>query len=148
MLMRPSCPWFARYPCGWYGCAHAYGMATPPGLCYVWDLALSLFLFVKSLFKGYSVEQKRAVFFKFVELFHDQNFPQELKAKVCTTARRSVDLSRFLRKLPALLLGLWERNLCTRLELLYYPFHGNPIQHVCLFICCFFTQSVYVRNER
>ncbi|KAL9966032.1 hypothetical protein ACROYT_G024040 [Oculina patagonica] len=31
--------------------------------------------------KGYSVEQKRAVFFKFVELFHDQNFPQELKAK-------------------------------------------------------------------
>ena len=34
------------------------------------------------------MEQKRAVFFKFVELFHDQNFPQELKAKVCTTARR------------------------------------------------------------
>ncbi|XP_068742186.1 transformation/transcription domain-associated protein-like isoform X1 [Montipora capricornis] len=31
--------------------------------------------------KSYSVEQKRAVFFKFVELFHDQNFPQELKAK-------------------------------------------------------------------
>ncbi|CAH3023319.1 unnamed protein product [Porites evermanni] len=31
--------------------------------------------------KGYSVEQKRAVFFKFVALFHDQNFPQELKAK-------------------------------------------------------------------
>ena len=29
------------------------------------------------------MEQKRAVFFKFVELFHDQNFPQELKAKVC-----------------------------------------------------------------
>ena len=35
------------------------------------------------LSQGYSVEQKRAVFFKFVELFHDQNFPQELKAKVC-----------------------------------------------------------------
>ena len=33
-------------------------------------------------FQSYSVEQKRAVFFKFVELFHDQNFPQELKAKV------------------------------------------------------------------
>lgn len=31
--------------------------------------------------KGYTVEQKRIVFFKFVELFHDQNFPQELKAK-------------------------------------------------------------------
>ncbi|XP_074624680.1 transformation/transcription domain-associated protein-like isoform X2 [Acropora palmata] len=35
----------------------------------------------ESVAKGYSVEQKRAVFFKFVELFHDQNFPQELKAK-------------------------------------------------------------------
>ncbi|RMX56332.1 hypothetical protein pdam_00004482 [Pocillopora damicornis] len=35
--------------------------------------------------KGYTVEQKRIVFFKFVELFHDQNFPQELKAKVLFT---------------------------------------------------------------
>jgi len=42
------------------------------------------------LFQGYSVEQKRAVFFKFVELFHDQNFPQELKAKVCITVIRNV----------------------------------------------------------
>ena len=31
------------------------------------------------------MEQKRIVFFKFVELFHDQNFPQELKAKVLFT---------------------------------------------------------------
>ena len=27
------------------------------------------------------MEQKRHVFFKFVELFHDKNFPQDLKAK-------------------------------------------------------------------
>ncbi|XP_030846194.1 transformation/transcription domain-associated protein [Strongylocentrotus purpuratus] len=31
--------------------------------------------------QGYSVEQKRHIFFKFVELFHDKSFPQELKAK-------------------------------------------------------------------
>nr|XP_054766791.1 transformation/transcription domain-associated protein-like [Lytechinus pictus] len=31
--------------------------------------------------QGYSVEQKRHIFFKFVELFHDKGFPQELKAK-------------------------------------------------------------------
>ncbi|XP_038044323.1 transformation/transcription domain-associated protein-like isoform X2 [Patiria miniata] len=31
--------------------------------------------------QGYSVEQKRHVFFKFVELFHEKTFPQELKAK-------------------------------------------------------------------
>lgn len=77
-----------------------------PGLVLCVRPCFKPILFVKSHFQGYSVEQKRAVFFKFVELFHDQNFPQELKAKVCTTARRSVDLSRFLRQLPALLLGL------------------------------------------
>ncbi|XP_033101198.1 transformation/transcription domain-associated protein-like isoform X1 [Anneissia japonica] len=31
--------------------------------------------------QGYSVNQKRQVFLKFVELFHDQNFPQILKGK-------------------------------------------------------------------
>ena len=34
--------------------------------------------------QNYTVEQKRTVFFKFVQLFHDLNFPQELKAKVLT----------------------------------------------------------------
>ena len=44
------------------------------------------FLIFTSFFhQGYTVEQKRIVFFKFVELFHDQNFPQELKAKVLFT---------------------------------------------------------------
>lgn len=51
---------------------------------------LFLYLFLFSYFyllfhQGYTVEQKRIVFFKFVELFHDQNFPQELKAKVLFT---------------------------------------------------------------
>ena len=32
--------------------------------------------------KGYSIEQKRAVFFKLVEVFGNQDYPQELKAKV------------------------------------------------------------------
>ncbi|XP_072179557.1 transformation/transcription domain-associated protein-like [Diadema setosum] len=31
--------------------------------------------------QGYTFEQKRHIFFKFVELFHDKVFPQELKAK-------------------------------------------------------------------
>uniref|UniRef100_T1JAK1 Transformation/transcription domain-associated protein n=1 Tax=Strigamia maritima TaxID=126957 RepID=T1JAK1_STRMM len=31
---------------------------------------------------SYSVEWKRMAFFKFVELFHDQTFPQDLKAKI------------------------------------------------------------------
>ncbi|XP_077979126.1 transformation/transcription domain-associated protein-like [Glandiceps talaboti] len=35
----------------------------------------------KEVAQGYSVEQKRVVFFKFVDLFRDQNFPQVLKAK-------------------------------------------------------------------
>ncbi|XP_070565955.1 transformation/transcription domain-associated protein-like isoform X2 [Ptychodera flava] len=35
----------------------------------------------KEVAQGYSVEQKRAVFFKFVDLFRDQSFPQVLKAK-------------------------------------------------------------------
>ena len=39
-------------------------------------------IFTPFFYQGYTVEQKRIVFFKFVELFHDQNFPQELKAKV------------------------------------------------------------------
>ena len=34
--------------------------------------------------KLYSIAEKRAVFFKFVELFGDTEFPQELKGKVCT----------------------------------------------------------------
>lgn len=47
---------------------------------------LFLFSYFYPLFhQGYTVEQKRIVFFKFVELFHDQNFPQELKAKVLFT---------------------------------------------------------------
>lgn len=51
---------------------------------------LFIYLFLFSYFyllfhQGYTVEQKRIVFFKFVELFHDQNFPQELKAKVLFT---------------------------------------------------------------
>lgn len=47
---------------------------------------LFLFPYFYPLFhQGYTVEQKRIVFFKFVELFHDQNFPQELKAKVLFT---------------------------------------------------------------
>ena len=51
---------------------------------------LFIYLFFFSYFyplfhQGYTVEQKRIVFFKFVELFHDQNFPQELKAKVLFT---------------------------------------------------------------
>ena len=33
-------------------------------------------------FKNYTVEQKRAVFFKFVDIVHDENFPQDLTAKV------------------------------------------------------------------
>lgn len=32
--------------------------------------------------KNYTVEQKRAVFFKFVDIVHDENFPQDLTAKV------------------------------------------------------------------
>ena len=32
--------------------------------------------------KLYSIPEKRAVFFKFVELFTDADFPQELKGKV------------------------------------------------------------------
>lgn len=44
-----------------------------------------VFLFLPLFHQGYTVEQKRIVFFKFVELFHDQNFPQELKAKVLFT---------------------------------------------------------------
>ena len=34
------------------------------------------------LFQTYSVDWKRNAFFKFVEVFHDNNWPQELKAKV------------------------------------------------------------------
>jgi len=45
-------------------------------------ILVTLLLVLIAFPQGYSVEQKRAVFFKFVELFHDQNFPQELKAKV------------------------------------------------------------------
>ena len=37
--------------------------------------------FPSSLLQGYTVEQKRHIFIKFVELFHDKSFPQELKAK-------------------------------------------------------------------
>ena len=61
------------------------------GLFVLNDLFTYLFyLFLFSYFyllfhQGYTVEQKRIVFFKFVELFHDQNFPQELKAKVLFT---------------------------------------------------------------
>lgn len=62
------------------------------GLFFLNDLFTYLFiyLFLFSYFyllfhQGYTVEQKRIVFFKFVELFHDQNFPQELKAKVLFT---------------------------------------------------------------
>ncbi|XP_046847243.1 transformation/transcription domain-associated protein-like isoform X2 [Xenia sp. Carnegie-2017] len=38
--------------------------------------------FMKNVTKIYSVEQKRAVFFKFVDIVHDENFPQDLTAKV------------------------------------------------------------------
>lgn len=48
-------------------------------------LFIFVFLFLPLFHQGYTVEQKRIVFFKFVELFHDQNFPQELKAKVLFT---------------------------------------------------------------
>ena len=48
-------------------------------------LFIFVFLFLLLFHQGYTVEQKRIVFFKFVELFHDQNFPQELKAKVLFT---------------------------------------------------------------
>ncbi len=32
--------------------------------------------------QGYTIAQKRVVFFKFVEVFQTQDYPQELKAKV------------------------------------------------------------------
>ncbi|XP_028408078.1 transformation/transcription domain-associated protein-like isoform X2 [Dendronephthya gigantea] len=39
-------------------------------------------LFMKDdVAKNYTVEQKRAVFFKFVDIVHDENFPQDLTAK-------------------------------------------------------------------
>ncbi len=33
--------------------------------------------------QGYTIAQKRVVFFKFVEVFQTLDYPQELKAKVC-----------------------------------------------------------------
>lgn len=61
------------------------------GLFVLNDLFTYLFIyfcfliFTPFFYQGYTAEQKRIVFFKFVELFHDQNFPQELKAKVLFT---------------------------------------------------------------
>jgi transformation/transcription domain-associated protein len=38
--------------------------------------------FLESICKTYTVEEKRSVFFKFVECFHDQSFNQDLKAMI------------------------------------------------------------------
>ena len=35
--------------------------------------------------KNFTIKEKRAIFFKFVEVFGNQDFPQELKAKVCNS---------------------------------------------------------------
>uniref|UniRef100_UPI00359021B0 transformation/transcription domain-associated protein-like n=1 Tax=Myxine glutinosa TaxID=7769 RepID=UPI00359021B0 len=70
-------------------CRHHYGEMellfqllrglTSPFLCHLTCLKDYL---EKELPRQYSVQQKRALFFKFVEIFHDSSFPEELKAKV------------------------------------------------------------------
>ena len=47
--------------------------------------------------KDYTIEQKRALFFKFVEIFSQQEYTQELKAKVCVFCMWFIVL---LTKLP------------------------------------------------
>ena len=48
------------------------------------DVAVFTHVCLYIILQGHSVEWKRKAFFKFVDIFHDTNWPQELKARVST----------------------------------------------------------------
>ena len=45
--------------------------------------------------KSFTIKEKRAIFFKFVEVFGNQDFPQELKAKVWNTSQAKWQIYSF-----------------------------------------------------
>lgn len=95
------------------------------------------------LLQNYTVEQKRNVFFKFVELFQDQNFPQELKAMVIS----HINPSLLINWLHLAHILIFYTSLAPSHLHNLYQISIVPFQVFQVVLCFFFVHTGYHFNS-